>query len=242
MSDTMMNEKDFSAALEAARTTVHSGGHPFSVAWANGELSLKQIGEWAVQHFYYIDAIPQQFAQFFCRLDDLEARQHMLENLLGEEMPDTPEKRHPNLLIKFGKACGMTDEDFEKAEQNGKVLASTRAMRSWIWEMVNVRHLAEGAAGIMVALEGQLPTLYPKYVEAMRKMGLTDDDMEFFHVHIEGDTEHAHVGLEITNQYSTTPELQQKAISAVRASTEMRWRMLDGINEAFVQNVKQAAE
>lgn len=242
MSDTMMNEKDFSAALEAARSPVHSGGHPFSVAWANGELSLKQIGEWAVQHFYYIDPIPQQFAQFFCRLDDLEARQHMLENLLGEEMPDTPEKRHPDLLVKFGKACGMSEDDFYNAEHTGKVLPSTRAMRSWIWELVNVRHLAEGAAGIMVALEGQLPTLYPKYVEAMRKMGLNDDDMEFFHVHIEGDTEHAHVGLEITNQYSSTPQLQQKAISAVRASTEMRWRMLDGINEAFVQNVQQAAE
>lgn len=242
MSDTMMNQKDFSDALEAARSPVHSGGHPFSVAWANGDLSLKQIGEWAIQHFYYIDPIPQQFAQFFCRLDDLEARQHMLENLLGEEMPDTPEKRHPDLLVKFGKACGMNPDDFINAEQNGKVLASTRAMRSWIWELVNVRHLAEGAAGIMVALEGQLPTLYPKYVEAMRKMGLNDDDMEFFHVHIEGDTEHAHVGLEITAQYSTTPALQQKAISAVRASTEMRWRMLDGINEAFVQNVKQAAE
>lgn len=242
MSETMMNEKDFSAALEAARSPVHSGGHPFSVAWANGDLSLKQIGEWAVQHFYYIDPIPQQFAQFFCRLDDLEARQHMLENLLGEEMPDTPEKRHPDLLVKFGQACGMTADDFYNAEHTGKILPSTRAMRSWIWELVNVRHLAEGAAGIMVALEGQLPTLYPKYVEAMRKMGLTDDDMEFFHVHIEGDTEHAHVGLEITNQYSSTPALQQKAISAVRASTEMRWRMLDGINEAFVQNVKQAAE
>jgi pyrroloquinoline quinone (PQQ) biosynthesis protein C len=203
---------------------------------------LKQIGEWAVQHFYYIGTIPQQFAQFFCRLDDLDARQHMLENLLGEEMPDLPEKRHPNLLVKFGLACGMTEDDFYNAEHTGKILPSTRAMRAWIWELVNVRHLAEGAAGIMVALEGQLPTLYPKYVEAMRKMGLSDDDMEFFHVHIEGDTEHAHVGLEITTRYSQTPDLQQKAIAAVRASTEMRWRMLDGLYENFGPTIKHAAE
>ena len=238
----MMNQKDFFDALEGARAPVHSGGHPFSKAWANGDLSLKQIGEWAVQHFYYIDPIPQQFAQFFCRLDDLEARQHMLENLLGEEMPDTPEKRHPELLIKFGLACGMSRDDFTEAELRGKVLPSTRAMRSWIWELVNVRHLAEGAAGIMVALEGQLPTLYPAYVDAMKKMGLTDDDMEFFHVHIVGDVEHADVGLEITSQYANTDELQQKAIAAVRASTEMRWRMLDGMHDAFVQNWTQAAE
>jgi len=242
MTKAMMAQEEFFKALEGARAPIHSGGHPFSKAWADGELSLRQIGEWAVQHFYYIDPIPQQFGHFFCRLDDLEARQHMLENLIGEEMPDTPEKRHPDLLVKFGKACGMAEEDFFEAEARGKVLPSTRAMRSWIWEMVNVRHLAEGAAGIMVALEGQLPTLYPAYVEAMSKMGLNDEDMEFFHVHIVGDVEHAEVGLEITSQYATTPELQQKALSAVRASMEMRWRMLDGINEAFVQNWTQAAE
>ena len=106
--------------------------------------------------------------------------------------------------------------------------------------MVNVRHLAEAAAGIMVALEGQLPTLYPKYVEAMKKMGLTDDDMEFFHVHIVGDVEHADVGLRITHHYAHNPELQQKALAAVRASTEMRWRMLDGIHDAVV--MRKAAE
>ncbi len=236
----LMNEPEFHKALEAARSPIHSGGHPFSRAWGAGDLSLKQIGLWAVQHFYYIDTIPQQFAQFYCRLDDLEARQHMLENLLGEENPSNPSKRHPDLLVKFGKACGLKEEDFYAAEEQGRVLPSTRAMRSWIWELVNVRHLAEGAAGIMVALEGQLPTLYPKYVEAMRKMGLTDDDMEFFHVHIEGDTEHAHVGLEITSHYATTPELQSKSITCVRASTEMRWRMLDGIYDAVA--MKKAAE
>ena len=74
-----------------------------------------------------------------------------------------------------------------------------------------------------------MPTLYPKYVEAMRKMGFTEDDMEFFHVHIEGDTEHAHVGLELTARYATSPEIQTRAIAAVRASAEMRYSMLDGI-------------
>ena len=237
---TLMNETDFFAALEKARAPVHSGAHPFSRAWANGELSLKQIGFWAVQHFYYIDPIPQQFGMFFCRLDNLEARQHMLENLLGEENPRDPSKRHPSLLVKFGKACGMTDADFTEAEIRGNVLPSTRAMRAWLWEMVNIRHLAEAAAGIMVALEGQLPTLYPKYVEAMKKMGLTDDDMEFFHVHIVGDVEHADVGLHITSHYASTPQLQQMALAAVRASTEMRWRMLDGIHESVV--MRKAAE
>jgi pyrroloquinoline-quinone synthase len=73
----------------------------------------------------------------------------------------------------------------------------------------------------------------------MRKMGYTDDDLEFFHVHIEGDTEHAHVGLELTERYATTPELQERAIAAVRASAAMRYAMLDGIHARLA--VKNAA-
>lgn len=231
----MLNQKDFFAALEAARLPKHGGGHAFSRAWAAGELSRAQLGEWAIQHFYYIDPIPQQFAALYARLPDLDARQHLLENLLGEEMPACPEKRHPDLLRKFARACGVSDERIMKAEENGEVLPTTRAMRAWIWELSSIRHLSEACAGIMVALEGQLPTLYPKYVDAMSKMGFTEDDMEFFHVHIEGDTEHAHVGLELTERYATSAELQVRAIAAVRASAEMRFSMLDGVLAQVVQ-------
>jgi pyrroloquinoline-quinone synthase len=235
----LTNQSEFFAALEAARQPKHGGGHAFSRAWAAGELTRGQLGDWAVQHFYYIDPIPQQFAALFARLPDLDARQHLLENLLGEEMPHAPGKRHPDLLRKFARACGVSDERILKAEETGEILATTRAMRSWIWELATVRPLGEACAGIMVALEGQLPTLYPKYVDAMRKMGFSEDDMEFFHVHIEGDTEHAHIGLELTARYATSADLQARAIAAVRASAEMRFSMLDGIFNRVV--LKQAA-
>lgn len=227
----LMPEKEFFAALEAARKPQHGGAHPFSVAWANGELSRAQLGAWAVQQFYYIDAVPQQFGHLFSRYPDLDARHHLLENLLGEESPGEPGARHPDLLLRFAQACGVKREDVMRADETGAVLPSTRAMRAWIWEMVNVRHLAEASAGIMVALEGQLPTLYPKYVSAMEKMGFSRDDLTFFWVHIEGDEEHADIGLRLTHRYATTPELQQKALAAVRASAGMRWQLLDGIYE-----------
>ena len=225
----MLQTQDFFSALEAARRPKHGGGHPFSRAWAAGELDRARLGDWAVQHFHYIDPIPQQFAQLFARLPDLDARQHLLENLLGEEMPACPKKRHPDLLRKFARACGVDDARVLGAEAAGEILPTTRAMRAWIWELASIRHIAEACAGIMVALEGQLPTLYPGYLAAMRRMGFSDDELEFFIVHIEGDTEHAHVGLELTARYATTPALQQQAIAAVRASAAMRYSMLDGI-------------
>ncbi len=236
----MMEKQDFFNALEEARSPKHSGGHPLSQAWANGELSRAQLGFYATQHFYYIDPIPQQFAHFFARLPDLDGRQIMLENLLGEEMPETPEKRHPELMLKFGVACGMDRQAMIDAEFSQQILAGSRGMRAWIWEMVAFRSLAEACAGIMVALEGQLPTLYPKYVTAMEKMGFSADDLEFFHIHIVADIEHAGAGLELAHRYATTPELQKLAIEAVRTSGAMRWQMLDGIYDAML--MQKAAE
>ena len=234
MTHDLLAKEDFFAALEAARMPRHGGGHPFSADWAAGKLSRHQLGEWAVQHHYYIDAVPQQFAALYARLPDLDARQHLLENLLGEEMPGQEGKRHPDLCIKFARACGVESAALRAAEEQGQILPSTRAMRSWVWELSTLRTLGEACAGIMVALEGQLPTLYPRYVEAMRKAGFTEDDLEFFHVHIEGDTGHAHIGLELTHRYSPTPRAQRLAIAAVAASAQMRYRMLDGLYDAIV--------
>ena len=99
--------------------------------------------------------------------------------------------------------------------------------------------MAEAFAGIMVALEGQLPTLYPMLVDAMRKMGFDDDQLEFFHVHIENDPVHEASGLAIASRYASTPELQRQAIAAVRASAQMRYSMLSGMYETL--GLRQAA-
>jgi pyrroloquinoline-quinone synthase len=234
-----LTRQEFFQALEAARRPQHGGSHAFSRAWAAGELSRAQLGQWAIQHFYYIDAVPQQFAALYARLPDLDARQHLLENLLGEEMPAAPDKRHPELCAKFAAACGVSRDELIGAEEAGRILPTTRAMRAWVWELATVRSLGEACAGIMVALEGQLPTLYPKYVDAMRRMGFSDDDLEFFHVHIEGDTAHAHVGLELAHRYSPEAGQQRRAIAAVGASAQVRYSMLDGIHQAIV--LKHAA-
>ncbi len=235
----LLSKDQFQQALEAARKPQHGSLHPFSNAWARGEFTRAQLGLWAIQHFYYVDAVAQQFAALFARLPDLDARKELLENLLGEEMPHLPGKRHPDLLVKFAHACGVSDDDIYNAEAKGLILPTTRAMRAWIWELAHVRTLAEAHAGIMVALEGQLPTLYPMLVDAMHKMGFDDDQLEFFHVHIVNDVGHAASGFEIANRYANTPELQELATAAVRASAQMRYSMLSGIHAML--STRQAA-
>ena len=232
--DQHLSFEDFLQALEAARQPRGSAKHPFSAAWANGELSRQQLGQWALQHFYYIDAVPMQFAALYSRLPDVEGRLLLLENLVGEDMPEEPEKSHPRLLLKFAGACGLDAEAVKSAETSGCILPGTRAMRAWIWELAKVRSLAEACAGIMVALEGQLPQLYPPYIRAMERMGYSHDELEFFRVHVENDAEHAEVGHQLCYKYAASPMQQQLAIAAVSSAASMRYAMLDGIQEMLM--------
>ena len=235
----LIPKEEFWKKLQQARQPSHSMGHPFSNAWKKGELTKEYLGFWAMQQYYYIEEVPQMFALLFARLPDLDARLHMLENLTGEEYP----VRHPDLMLKFAKSCGYEEDYVKSAYMESRVLPSTIAMRSWTYELATIRPLSDAAAGIMVALEGQTPSIYPHYIEAGRKMGFSDEDLEFFHVHIEADEGHEEHGLEICSRYSTTRALQEQAIATVSTSAKMRYRMLDGVWDATAgKNQTQAAE
>jgi len=221
---------EFRARLLQARQQSPSETHSFSRAWAEGQLSRKQMGFWAMQHWYYIDRIPQQFGIMYTRCPDVDTRLFILENLNGEE---TPGGRHPDLLLDFAEACGYPRADVERADRDGRILPAARGMRAWIEELVQSRHIAEQAAGIMVALEGQLPTMYQKYIDHCRRLGFSDRELRFFTVHIEGDTEHADVGYRLCERYATTPDLEDLAIGACRASAQMRVQYLDAVSRAI---------
>lgn len=220
----------FRERLNAARQQSSSETHHFSRDWAEGRLSKKQMGFWAMQHWYYIDRIPQQFGIMYARCPDVDTRLFILENLNGEEAASG---RHPDLLLDFAEACGYPRSEVQRADRDGRVLPATRGIRAWIEELVQSRHIAEQAAGIMVALEGQLPTMYQRYVDRCRDMGFSDQDLRFFTVHIEGDTEHADVGYRLCERYAATPELEEQAIGACRASAQMRLQYLEAVTRAI---------
>jgi pyrroloquinoline-quinone synthase len=171
----------------------------------------------------------------YARCPDEDARAIILENLMGEE---TPGGRHPDLLLDFAEACGYPRAEVRSADRDGRILPAVRGMRAWIEELVQSRHLAEQAAGIMVALEGQLPAMYTRYVEHCRTLGFTDRELRFFTVHIEGDVEHADVGYRLAERYATTSELEALAVGACRASAQMRRTYL----EAVTQSIRDLAD
>jgi pyrroloquinoline quinone (PQQ) biosynthesis protein C len=73
----------------------------------------------------------------------------------------------------------------------------------------------------------------------MEKMGFSEDELEFFHVHVENDVEHAEVGLQLCHKYADDPVKQSMAVEAVKGSAALRYQMLSEIHDSLL--VKKAA-
>ena len=99
-----------------------------------------------------------------------------------------------------------------------------------------MKSVLEGIAVLTIGLESQVPDLYRPIVPALRGVyGFTDDDIEFFTLHIEADVEHGDAGFEIVVNHSTDERAQQTAIAAVRQAAMKRWFYMDGLWLQYVE-------
>src|SRR2546425_12918459 len=204
----------FRKELEASVNARHSRLNPFTEKWVKGELSRAQLGAWAAQHHQYVSQFPRWCAAVYAECPYGDAGVFLLENITEEESGT----KHVDLLIRFAEACGVSRAEVERTVQ----LPTTRALTAWCSEMAH-KPFYEAAAGLLVGLESQVPGIYRRNLPPLKPLyGFTDHEIEFFAVHIEADEVHGERGYEIVETYSTTPEMRQRAIEAVRQAPEMR--------------------
>ena len=78
-------------------------------------------------------------------------------------------------------------------------------------------------AGIVVGLESQVPSIYRKQAPTLReKYGFTDEEVEFFDLHIVSDEIHGERGYQIVLEHADTPQLQARCLKACAAGAQMR--------------------
>ena len=78
-------------------------------------------------------------------------------------------------------------------------------------------------AGLVVGLESQVPSIYRKQTPTLRdKYGFTDEEVEFFDLHIVSDEIHGERGYQIVLEHANTPELQAKCLRICEIGAQMR--------------------
>ena len=228
----LMNRDEFRTALEDAIKGKSANKSPFSIAWANGTLSRAHLARWAENHFHYVGPFADYLAYIYARTPDrmTEAKDFLLANMYEEEIGGD---RHTDLLIRFAEACGssrarVTDPD--------NMLPSTRGLQSWCYSMAMRENPIIAVAGIVVGLESQVPSIYRKQAPTLRdQYQFTDEEVEFFDLHIVSDEIHGERGYQIVIEYADTPELQAACLKACEVGAQMRLLYTAELFRVYVQ-------
>jgi pyrroloquinoline-quinone synthase len=158
------------------------------------------------------------------------AKDFTLQNMYEEELADI---RHTDLLIRFAEACGTTRE---RVEDPSNMNAVTRGLQAWCYAVSMREHFVVATAALVVGLESQVPSIYKKQIVPLRETyGFTEDEIEFFDLHITSDVVHGERGYQIVLDHADTPELQQRCLQMCRWGAEMRFSYTQGLYDSYVK-------
>ena len=92
----------------------------------------------------------------------------------------------------------------------------------------------EGAAAINLASEGQVPGAFAPLARALEKhYGLTREQVAFWDIHEQADSEHSDVGSNIVIRFASSEEVRSHALAALNQSLAKWWHFFDGIERSI---------
>ncbi|MBT1158045.1 iron-containing redox enzyme family protein [Aminobacter anthyllidis] len=214
-----MNPDEFRTALEDAIKGKSANKSPFSMAWASGKLSRDHLSRWAENHYHYVGPFADYLGYIYARMPEqyVEAKDFLLANMYEEEIGGD---RHTDLLIRFGEACGTSRERMTDQEN---MSPTTRGLQSWCYAVAMREDPIVAVAGLVVGLESQVPSIYRKQTPTLRdSYGFTDEEVEFFDLHIVSDEIHGERGYQIVLEHARTVEMQQRCLRICEVGAQMR--------------------
>ena len=235
----LMNQDDFRTALESAIQGKSATRSPFSIAWAEGTLTRTHLARWAENHYHYVGPFADYLAYVYARTPDhmTDAKDFLLANMYEEEIGGD---RHTDLLIRFAEACGTTRA---RVIDPDNMSPTTRGLQSWCYAVAMREDPVIAVAGLVVGLESQVPSIYRKQTPTLReKYKFTDEEVEFFDLHIVSDEIHGERGYQIVLEHATTPELQQKCLRICVIGAEMRLLYTTALHHDYVERSPTARE
>lgn len=210
--------------------------HPFYVAWTEGKLTREHLKHYAVQYFQNVLAFPTYVSAVHFNTPhfgiSIAVRQEILENLIEEERGT---QNHPELWRKFAQALGATDADLTETP----ALPTTTNLVSTFRNVCLNSPFYAGLAALY-AYESQIPAVATTKIDGLQRFyGMTNaNEYRFFSVHQAADEHHAEAEMRLIEAHADTPEKEAAVLAAASQAADALWQFLDGVYEAYCQDVK----
>ena len=198
---------------------------PFIQDFAQGRVPKENLARFAASYCFQVDQFKRFVAQVYAHAEPRDVRELMLENLWEEHGEGEDGRDHTALVAKFARALGAEIEDIYDVEP-------IRESRQWVDRILNVcrdEDFVVGLAAISFGIEFRTQTMAFLGQIYRDRYGLTEDDLEFFFMHLEADEEHAGRAIELVRKYCTTEELLDRCKAGVSEVLDATAALAEGM-------------
>jgi len=227
---TAWTREEFEAQLRARGVAYHIH-HPFNVKMNAGGCSREQIRGWVANRFYYQINIPLKDAAVMSNCPDRDVRRRWVRRILDHD-GDGNEEGGIETWARLADAVGLSRDELWSLQQ------VTPGVRFAVDAYVNFARRAPWQEAVCSSLtEMFAPQIHqdrlaswPEHYPWIEPAGLA-----YFRSRIalaQRDVQH---GLEVTLEYFTQREQQERALDILQFKLDILWTMLDAIEKAFTR-------
>ena len=179
--------------------------HPIWDDIRTGRLPRHRMVELNIQQYYASADSVRKRMTLGLRAPDQETLEELTAYAMGEV-------GHEQLSRQTCAALGV---DLEKLLSWDWVMPEVDAFNDWAWRLALMGTTAEWGASYNYALEGVFSMICDTVAKGLvAHYGLTEEDVQFWSVHVEADTEHQSLGAKLVERLATTPEIQKRCKKA----------------------------
>lgn len=185
---------------------------PFIREFAEGRVPKERLARFAESYCFQVDNFKRCVAAVYANAEPRDVRELMLENLEEEHGEGDPTRDHTKLVARFGRALGADLPDPFNVEPIPE-------SRTWVESILNIcltEHFVVGLAALSYGIEARTRTMSFLGEVYRDRYGISEEDLEFFFMHVEADEAHAGRAIELIRKYCTTEELLERSKWAVR--------------------------
>ena len=219
MTATSINIAELDQIVAAKRLLDHS----FYQAWNRGELTLRELRDYAGQYYAFEAAFPRFLSALHSRCEDASVRQALLTNLWDEEYGSD---NHLALWVRFAEGIGLDAEEVRSAQ----VRSSTQNLIDIYADLCSNASAAEGLAALY-AYESQAHHVARTKIAGLKAhYGIEDDHtISFLTAHIDDDAAHSAAEAAALERLVETEADWVKVREATARGRDALYGFLDGV-------------
>jgi pyrroloquinoline-quinone synthase len=185
---------------------------PFLRDFAAGKIPKANLARFSPSYCFQVDQFKRFVAAVYASAEPRDVRELMLENLEEEHGEGDPKRDHAELIGRFGRALGAVLPDVYDVNPIPE-------SREWVDRILSIcreEHFVVGLAALSYGIEARTRTMAFLGQIYRDQYGISEENLEFFFMHLEADEEHAGRAISLIRKYCTSEELLERSKWAVR--------------------------